>query len=217
LHSKDGGIAINLGETKMKRLSVITAGLLVIAFTASGCAYMSSLTDSGWITLIDGPNGMENWNQVGEANWRGVDGVVQADKRVSKEYGYLVSKNSFKNFEIRAEFWVSDDANSGIYMRCANPNKINDKSCYEVNIFDQRKDPTYGTGAITHIAKVSPMPKAGGKWNTFEITAKGPQLTVVLNGTRTADAIHTQFASGPIALQYDKGVVKFRKVQIKPL
>jgi Domain of Unknown Function (DUF1080) len=61
------------------------------------------------------------------------------------------------------------------------------------------------------------MPKAGGKWNTYEITAKGPHLIVVLNGTRTAEAKDTKFASGPVALQYGAGVVKFRKVQIKPL
>ena len=56
-----------------------------------------------------------------------------------------------------------------------------------------------------HITKVSPMPKAGGKWNTYEITAKGPQLIVVLNGTRTAEAKDTQFTSGPIALQHGSG------------
>ena len=38
------------------------------------------------------------------------------------------------------------------------------------------------------------MPKAGGKWNTYEITAKGSQLTVVLNGVQTADIQHSQFA-----------------------
>jgi hypothetical protein len=37
-----------------------------------------------------------------------------------------------------------------------------DRSCYEVNIFDQRKDPTYGTGGIVHFVEVNPMPKAGG-------------------------------------------------------
>jgi hypothetical protein len=200
----------------MKRLTVVT-GLLVIAFTVCGCAYMPGQSDSGWITLIDGPKGMENWNQIGSSNWAVVDGVVQADKRADKEAGFLVSKNSYKDFQIRAEFWVSDDANSGIYMRCQDPKKITDKTCYEANIYDQRPDPSFGTGAIMHITKVSPMPKAGGKWNTYEITAKGPQLTVTLNGTRTAEANDTQFASGPIALQHGAGVVKFRKVQIKPL
>jgi hypothetical protein len=67
------------------------------------------------------------------------------------------------------------------------------------------------------------MLKAGGKWSTYEITAKGPQLTVVLNGTRTAGATDTKFASGPIALQFGShgkepgGAIKYRKVQIRPL
>ncbi len=30
-----------------------------------------------------------------------------------------------------------------------------------MNVYDQRPDPSYGTGAIVNIAKVSPMPKAG--------------------------------------------------------
>jgi hypothetical protein len=200
----------------MKRLSVITMGLLFIGFTAFGCAQMPfGQSDAGWITLFDGSN-LDNWNRVGTANWRLADGVVQADKS-EKGGGFLVSKNSYKDFQIRGEFWVSDDANSGIYMRCADANKLTDRTCYEANIYDKRPDPTYGTGAIVHIAAVSPMPKAGGKWNTYEITAKGPHLIVVLNGTRTAEANDTKFASGPVALQYGAGVVKFRKVQIKPL
>ena len=31
------------------------------------------------------------------------------------------------------------------------------------------------------------MPKAGGKWNTYEFTLNGPHLTVVLNGQKTVD------------------------------
>ena len=94
---------------------------------------------------------------------------------------------------------------------------IDAKECYEVNIFDKRPDPTYGTGAIVDVAKVNPMPKAAGKWNTYEITAKGPKMTVILNGQKTADVEDGKLASGPIALQYGSGVVKFRKVQIKEL
>jgi hypothetical protein len=39
----------------------------------------------------------------------------------------------------------------------------------------------------------------------------------VLNGVKTSELNHTQFASGPIALQHGAGVIKFRKVEIKPL
>ena len=96
-------------------------------------------------------------------------------------------KNSYGDFELRAEFWVDDDANSGIFIRCTNPEKVGTDSAYEVNIFDKRPEPIYGTGAIVNVAKVDPMPKAGGKWNVYEITAKGPEFTIVLNGQKTVD------------------------------
>ena len=109
-------------------------------------------------------------------------------------------------------------ANSGIFIRCGDPQKIGTATCYEVNIFDERPEVDYGTGAIVNVAKVSPpMPKAGGRWNTMEITAKGPQMSVMLNGVRTAEGRDTKFASGRITIQYSRGVVKFRKLQIRPL
>ena len=197
----------------MKRLSVISTGLLVLGLTAFGCATHS---DSAWITLIDGPNGLENFNRVGDANWAIKDGVVHAD-RGGKGSSFLVSKNSYTDFQIRVEFWDSHDANSGIYMRCADPSNLTDKTCYEANIFDQRPDPTYGTGAIVHIAKVSPMPQAGGQWNVYDITVKGTRITVTLNGVRTVEVDDGKLARGPIALQWAQGVIKFRKLQIREL
>ena len=204
----------------MKRLSVITMGLLVVGSTVLGCAQMSG-SQAGWTTLIDGTSGLDNWNRIGDANWRAQDGAIVAD---SGKGGFLVSKNSYRDFEIRAEFWADHTTNSGIFIRLSDPSKITDKNSYEVNIYDQRPEPAYGTGAIVNFATVSPMPKAGGKWNTYEITAKGSQVTVVLNGTRTVVLQDTQFPQGPFALQYGSGPqgavggpIKWRKVQIKPL
>ena len=200
----------------MNRLPVIVAALLAAAIV--GCAsHYSGQQDVKWITLIDGTTGLDNWIRVGDANWRAVDGAIQADQKTDKANSFLVTKNSYTDFRIRAEFWVSDDANSGIYMRCADIKNITDRTCYEANVFDQRPDPTYGTGAIVHLVPVSPMPKAGGKWNTYDITVRGDQLTVKLNDLVTAQGRDSKLVSGPIALQYAAGVVKFRKVQISPL
>jgi len=199
----------------MKRCLPIVP-LLVIGFITAGCESLP-FGQPGWTTLVDGTRGLENWNRVGEANWRAEDGAIVADRKEGKANGFLVSKSPYKDFQTRIEFWASDDANSGIFMRCQNPAQITDKSCYEANIFDQRPDPTYGTGAIVHLAAVKPMPKAGGKWNTYDITVKGDRLTVMLNGNRTVELQDSKFASGPLALQYGSGVVKFRKVQIRPL
>jgi Domain of Unknown Function (DUF1080) len=203
----------------MKRWSAVTLGLLFVGLSAFWYSHEASgQADAGWVTLFDGKS-LDNWDTIGDANWRLVDGVVQADKG----NGFLVSKNSYGDFQIRAEFWVDDDANSGVFIRCTDPTKVDAKNAYEVNIFDKRPDPSYGTGAIVDVAKVSPMPKAGGKWNVYEITAKGPTFTVTLNGTRTVDgASDSKHAIGRIALQYGVGatkdaVVKFRKVEIRPL
>jgi hypothetical protein len=63
------------------------------------------------------------------------------------------------------------------------------------------------------LAEVEPMPKAAGKWNTYEVTAKGPAFTVVLNGQITVDGTQdAKFKSGPVALQYGAGMVKDKGV-----
>jgi hypothetical protein len=189
--------------------------LALVAMCVSGCASNSPHKNS--TVLIDGGNGLENFNRVGEANWHATKNDIQADQSKST-YAYLVSKSTYKNFRLTVEFWTSDDANSGVFFRCQDPKNITAENCYEANIFDQRPDPSYGTGGIVLIAK-SPnlMPKAGGKWNTYEITAMGSQLTLVFNGVTTVDIKDSKLSQGYIALQWGSGMVKFRRVEIEQL
>src|SRR5687767_7608968 len=139
------------------RRQIVVAGLL--AFTAAGCAQMSStwdsITDSGWTTLIDGEKGLENFNRIGDANWRAEGGAIVADR--AQTSGHLVTKNSYKDFQIRAEFWAERNTNSGIFVRAQDPKKIGAENAYEVNIYDQRPGPEYSTAAIVNFAKV-PVP-----------------------------------------------------------
>lgn len=202
----------------MKHTSGNSLWLLGAAAALAGCASMQSGgSGSGWQSLVKGTAGLENFNQVGAANWAGVDGAIRADGG-GKETAYLVTRSSYSDFMLKAEIWASEDVNSGIFIRCADPARIGADSCYEVNIYDKRPDPTYGTGAIVNVGKVDPMPKAGGKWNTMEITAQGSHLVVVFNGQKTVDAQDSKHARGNIALQWGgAGTIRFRDVQIKPL
>ena len=103
-------------------------------------------------------------------------------------------------------------------MRCQDLNVITSSNAYEVNIWDLRPGQEYSTGAIVDVAKVNPVPKAGGRWNTMEIVANGSHFKVTLNGEVTvADGQDSKFAAGPIAVQSYGGTIKFRKLQIKPL
>ena len=204
----------------MPRLTHITALLLFIVLALTGCAQMSG-GGSEWTTLIDGNSGLDNFNRIGDANWRAQDGAIVADKGKG---GYLVSKNSYKDFRLKAEFWADHTTNSGIFIRATDPAKVGADNSYEVNVFDQRPDPSYGTGAIVGVAAVSPMPRAGGQWNTFEIIARGSQLVVFFNGVQTVDVRDAKFPQGPFALQFGNGAkdapggaIKWRKVQIRSL
>ena len=203
----------------MKRLIVATAAILL-----SACSSMPSwMPGSGWTTLIDGEKGLENFDKVGDANWRGEGGAVVADKGATG--GHLVTKKPYKDFQLRAEFWAETGTNSGIFMRIQDPKKIGANNSYEVNIYDLRPGQEYSTAGIVDFAKV-PVPaiyKAGGKWNTFDITAKGDTITVVFNGQKSVELKDSKFAQGPFSLQFGNhgkapgGAIKWRKVQVREL
>ena len=190
--------------------------MLFRSLAVSGCAH--HLPQEGWITLIDGNAGMENWNITGGGNWRAEDGSIQADKSTTKGTSVLVSKRSFKDFELYAEFWAGEDTNSGIYIRVRNPDKVSTSTgAYEAQIWDKNPNPAYSTGSLGNVAQVKPIYKAGGRWNTYEIYARGPQITLKLNGEVTVSAQDGRFPEGRIGLQFNSGPVKFRKLVVKEL
>ena len=74
------------------------------------------------IVLINGKD-LNAWKPVGNANWRLQDGLVQAELGD----GFLITRDSYKDFHLVAEFWVDDEANSGVFYRCSDAVNINDK------------------------------------------------------------------------------------------
>ncbi|MEM7570858.1 MAG: DUF1080 domain-containing protein, partial [Pseudomonadota bacterium] len=182
---------------------------LVLGSQSPVCAQSADV-----IKLTNGAD-LSAFNQLGQSNWRVEDGVVVAD--AAQGPSYLVSKERFADFKLSVEFYASDDANSGVFLRCQDASKITDRNCYEANIFDQRPDPSYGTGAIVLHAEVTPMPKAGGQWNTYEITANGRDITLVLNGYKTAYVRSGLWEEGYIALQHASGTMKFRNMTLERL
>jgi 3-keto-disaccharide hydrolase len=200
----------------MTRWVTLAIGALAsCAFPVTGPA--QAQTGEGWTTLFDGRD-LSNWQGDGNAQFAIEDGAIVAKGKTDpKDTAFLISKDKYKDFQIYAELWVSNDANSGIFIRCEDPKKPGAKTCYECNVYDTRPDPSYGTGAIVYHAEVNPMPKAGGKWSIMEITAKGRDLSVKFDGKETVHVRNGEHTEGPFALQFGEGTVKFRKVAIKSL
>jgi hypothetical protein len=193
------------------KLSVVVAAAGVCACSPDSDSTPEIAADAGeWRTLFDG-SGLSGWTPVGDANWQLVDGAVAADSGT----GFLLTADSYADFDLDLEFWVTPDANSGVFIRCANPAEIGAATCYEVNIFDQRPDPTYRTGGIVEVAGPKVMLETGNRWNRYEISARGRHLVVKLNGQTTVDTNDDKLAAGPFALQYGAGRVMFRNVRIR--
>lgn len=195
----------------MTRMLALTVTLVLLGFAGLQPSYVTS-GQADFKTILDGTS-LKGWNVVGNANWTVADGAVQATTGT----GFLVTPDSYTDFQITADFWVTDDANSGIFIRCSDPKTITATNAYEVNIFDKRPDPTYRTGGIVGVAKPMEMISTGGKWNTIDITARGARLTVLINGQRMVDVQDNKYARGPIALQYGAGTVRFKNVKLRTL
>ena len=197
----------------------ITMGMVGVSMLAASYA---GAAQGGMTVLLDGTEGsLKNFEQAGNANWRVGPGEANGGSTVYADLGngFLVTKDSYADFRIRAEVWLDTPANSGIFIRCMDPEEPGADSCYEVNLFDTRPDKSYGTGGIVNVpgATVNPMPTAGGKWNVMEIEARGTNLIVRLNGQQTVNVNDSKHARGRIALQRGAGKVMWRKVEIQAL
>jgi hypothetical protein len=191
---------------------------LVIALVIAGIAGISKVpaaaaqAGGGWTTLFNGKD-LNNWNVTGNADWRVADGVIEA----TKARGFLLTKESYGDFEMHADVWTTPDSNGGILFRITKPEDPGIENGYELNINDKRADQTGRTGSIVNVAKPLVQFDAGGKWVTVVITARGPHMAGTLNGIKTAEADDAKYARGPVSLQAAGGIVRYRNVQIREL
>ena len=195
----------------IRRARLAAIGLALVLLAACGSTG-PEVDEEGWQVLLNGSD-LAGWKVVGDANWRVEDRAARADR--STAASFLVSEQSFTNFDLELEFWVDAAANSGVFLRCQDAATITDTSCYEANIFDTRPDQTYRTGAIVNIAEPAEFVYTGGQWNRLQIAAAGPRLQVTLNGRAMVDTEDSRLSTGPIALQYAAGTVMFRNVRIR--
>ena len=99
-------------------IMLISQRLRVTFFLVTSLSAANAIAQGEWITLIDGTEGIENFNPLGDANWTAEMASIRATE--GNGSSWLVSRQNYTNFEIRVEFWASHDANSGVYLRCQN-------------------------------------------------------------------------------------------------
>lgn len=182
-------------------------------------------------TLLFNGDNLDGW--VGDTKGY----IAQGGKLVCKPGGGLYTAGEYDDFVLRFEFKLTHGANNGLAIRA--PLKGN--AAYqgmELQILDNTAEkydalkPYQYHGSIYGVvpAKRGYL-KPPGQWNYQEVIAKGPKITVNLNGTAIVDADINEASqggtmddrdhpglkrrSGHIGFLGHGSVVEFRNIRIK--
>lgn len=145
-------------------------------------------TGDGWIDLFDAAH---------EAQWKNVDDDTKIYELKDGSFhvfpigpmrhvAYLGEE--FGDFEMHLEFKLAKGTNSGVFFRSDPKNPV--YAGFEVQVLDDAGTlpNKNSSGAIYDVA--TPMfnvTRPAGEWNSYDITCKGPNVTVVVNGWKVLD------------------------------
>jgi hypothetical protein len=220
----------------MKRISLFLTLVLTFCFLSTGTAEDNKAPE-GFKALFNGKD-LKGWkvNEGGKMDvWGAEKGVLFVNGQGG---GWLMTEDEYGDFELRLDFKMPEKGNSGVALRSAmkgNPAfdagmeiQLLDDEWHKVNLKDLK--PTQLTGSIYGIVPPSKNAlKKVGEWNTIHITAKGPKITIELNGQKIIDAnLDDHKASekehpgmkhvkGHLGLQSHDGRVEFRNIYVKAL
>jgi hypothetical protein len=151
--------------------------------------------------------------------------ITHLRKWTDKEYGYLATEKTFKDFELTLQFLQEADGNSGVFFHSSiEGTKI---SGWQAEVAPPGHSTggiyeSYGRGWLIKPAEEKDKALKMGEWNTMKIKVVGNKVTTWLNGVEmiTLDDEKIGSRSGSIALQIHSGGgirVKWRKINIVEL
>jgi hypothetical protein len=226
----------------MSLMRTLLLSCLVVVLLSGGCTRVvpaeapvdlfNGKDLSGWKAFLSDP-------QVRmEEVWSVKDGVLVCK---GEPLGYLYTEQSFTtDFQLIVEWrWApgTQPGNSGVLLRINGEPRPIPRSI-EAQLRSGSAGDLYGfhgmkidgdpartrvtpnhelLGNMIGVTKTEANEKEPGEWNRYEITVKGSDITVLVNGKQVNEARDSDVLSGPIGLQSEGGEIHFRTVQLIPL
>jgi hypothetical protein len=190
--------------------------------------------DKEWKDLFNGKD-MTGWtyflndeNAKMEDVWSVQDGVIICK---GKPTGYIKTEEKYTNYELTLEWRFNPDkgaGNSGVLLRQVGEDKIWPKSV-EAQLFSKNAGDIWNIGefpltvdpARTKERRTLKLKETNekplGEWNKYEITVKGGDLKLVVNGELQNEATGFEEVEGTICLQSEGAEIHFRNIKIREL
>ncbi|MBX9581373.1 MAG: DUF1080 domain-containing protein [Gemmataceae bacterium] len=226
----------------MRRLLAPAAVVLLIGVTPAddreGFTPLFNGKDlAGWRTFgrkeKDGPTAAID----SKDSWSVVDGELRC---TGKPTGYLVTEKEYGDYVLRLKWRYPKDlkaGNSGVLVHCQKGDTVW-PVCIEVQLRSgragdlwlqtaaevklevpaDRRDAADKTNRhIWRSPKDEAVEKPFGEWNRYEITCRGGDITVAVNGRVVNGGTKGNLTKGRIALQSEGTEIHFKDIEIKPV
>jgi hypothetical protein len=175
----------------------------------------AALPASAQTSLFNGKD-LSGWTIYGTEKWYAEKGEIICESGPDKQYGYLATEGSYKDFELTLEFKQESNGNSGVFFHSSIDGtkiagwqaEVAPPNGHTGGIYE-----SYGRGWL-----IQPTPEKqkflkDGEWNTMKVRVQGNTVTTWLNGEQMITLTDEKIGAitGKIALQiHDGGGVKVR-------
>jgi hypothetical protein len=205
-------------------LTVLAGGILTQSVSAQDKG--TKLPGEDWVQLFNGKD-LTGWVEVGKEKWDVQEGVING-RAVSKEYGYLKTAKSYKDFQLSLKFKCVGDGNSGVFFHVDFKPGTPDVSQglqFEIDCtLGQHTGGLYGDGRgwIVWPNPENEIVVRRDDWNEYLVKVEGNRYISRLNGVPMVDFTDPKPKSfdGPIALQLHsggRGNMLFKEIYIRDL
>ena len=176
------------------------------------------------VSIFNGKD-INNWTNNGTEKWYVANGELICESGPDKQYGYLSTKKSYKNFILTLAFQQEANGNSGVFFRSSiEGTKI---SGWQVEVAPPGNHSggiyeSYGRGWLIQPKAEDEKWLQMGQWNTMKIQVIGDEVTTWLNGHQMIYIKDEKIGKGEgfIALQIHDGggiKVKWKNLMIEEL
>jgi hypothetical protein len=176
------------------------------------------------VRLFNGKD-LKGWKPHGAERWTVDKGEILGET-LTKEYGYLSTEKTYRDFELTAKFKAEGTGNSGIFFHSS-------LKGVDISGVQAEVDPRPGmfTGGLYEadgrgwlIKPEAPAEAALriGGWNDMRILVQGPRVQTWVNGVKAVDYVDPapKFTDGVIALQLHsggEGRMRFKDIVIREI